>query len=248
VRAEAVHRVLDAEITATLARRPGSVPTVLDVGGGSGMWAVPLAAAGCAVTVIDPSPDALAVLHRRAVDAGCAEHIVGVQGDTDGLAELVPAGVADLVLAHGVLEVVDDPVAAVRALTAATAVGGVLSVLVANKFAAVLARAMAGHLADARQLLDDPDGRLAGRDDGGHDMLRRRMDTVRLRSLLEQAGLRVELLQGDGVITDLVPGAVLDASTGAADALAELELRAAVTPPLRDVASRLHAMARRLAA
>jgi S-adenosylmethionine-dependent methyltransferase len=245
VRAEAVHRALGAEITAILARRPSSVPTVLDVGGGSGVWAVPLAAAGCAVTVIDPSPDALAVLHRRAVDAGCAERIVGVQGDTDGLGELVPAGVADLVLAHGVLEVVDDPVTAVCGLAAATAAGGVLSVLVANRFAAVLARAMAGRLAEARQLLDDPDGRLAGRDDGGHDMLRRRLDTARLRSLLEQAGLGVELLQGDGVITDLVPGAVLDASTGAADALAELELRAAVTPPLRDVASRLHAMARR---
>jgi len=245
MRADAVHRALDAEIAAVLARRPGSTPAVLDVGGGSGVWAVPLATAGCAVTVIDPSPDALAVLRRRAADAGCADRIVGVQGDTDVLAELVPPGAADLVLAHGVLEVVDDEVAAVRALVAATAAGGVLSVLVANRFAAVLTRAMAGHLADARQLLDDPDGRLASRDDGGHDVLRRRMDTVRLRSLLEQAGLTVELLQGDGVVTELVPGATLDASPGAAEALAELELRAAVTPPLRDVASRLHAMARR---
>jgi hypothetical protein len=71
------------------------------------------------------------------------------------------------------------------------------------------------------------------------------MDTGRLRSLLEGAGLTVELLQGDGVVAELVPGTVLDASPGAAEALAELELRAAVTPPLRDVASRLHAMARR---
>ena len=245
MRADAVYRALHAEITAALARRPGVPPAVLDVGGGSGVWAVPLAAAGCAVTVIDPSPDALAVLRRRAADAGCAEHITGVQGDTDVLTDLVPPGAADLVLAHGVLEVVDDATAAVRALATATAAGGVLSVLVANRFAAVLTRAMAGRLADARQLLDDPDGRLASRDDGGHDVLRRRMDTGRLRSLLEGAGLTVELLQGDGVVAELVPGTVLDASPGAAEALAELELRAAVTPPLRDVASRLHAMARR---
>jgi SAM-dependent methyltransferase len=245
MRTDAVYRAVHAEVTAVLARRPGSPPVVLDVGGGSGVWAVPLALAGCAVTVIDPSPDALAVLHSRAADAGCAERITGVQGDTDVLPDLVPSGAADLVLAHGVLEVVDDAAAAVRALAAAVAAGGVLSVLVANRFAAVLTRAMAGHLADARNLLDDPDGRLASRDDGGHDVVRRRMDTASLRWLLERAGLTVELLQGDGVVAEFVPGAVLDANPGAAEALAELELRAAVTPPLRDVASRLHAMARR---
>jgi SAM-dependent methyltransferase len=243
MRADAVHRALESEITA--ARSRGRAPAVLDVGGGSGVWAVPLATAGCIVTVIDPSPDALAVLRRRAVEAGCAERIAGVQGDTDVLAELVAAGAADLVLAHGVLEVVDDATAAVHALAAATAPGGVLSVLVANRFAAVLTRAMAGRLADARELLDDPDGRVPSRDDGGHDALRRRLDTVRLRALLHDAGLIVELLQGDGVVTDLVPGAILEANPGAAEALAELELRAAVTPPLRDIASRLHAMARR---
>lgn len=245
MRADVVHRAVHAEVTAALTRRPGSPPAVLDVGGGSGVWAVPLAMAGCTVTVIDPSPDALAVLRRRAADAGCAERIVAVQGDTDVLADLVPPGTADLVLAHGVLEVVDDAAAAVRALAAAVAAGGVLSVLVANRFAAVLTRALAGRLADARDLLDDPDGRLASRDDGGHDVVRRRMDSDSLRRLLEQAGLTVELLQGDGVVAELVPAAVLDAQPGAAEALAELELRAAVTPPLRDVASRLHAMARR---
>jgi len=246
VRTDAVHRAVDAEIAAVRARRPGSAPTVLDVGGGSGVWAVPLAAAGCAVTVVDPSPDALAVLHRRATEAGCADRVAGVQGDTDGLAELVPPGVADLVLAHGVLEVVDDPVVAVRALASAAAPGGVVSVLVANRFAAVLARAMAGRITDARQLLDEPDGpvRERGNNGGGH-AAPRRLDTARLRSLLEACGLTVELLQGDGVVTELVPAATLEANPGAADALAELELLAAVTPPLRDVAARLHAMARR---
>jgi len=238
---------LDAEVTAAW-RRLGKAPTVLDVGGGSGVWAVPLAQAGCMVTVVDPSPDALAVLRRRAEEAGAADRIVAVQGDTDGLAEIAPPGSADLVLAHGVLEVVDDANAAVAALADVTAANGALSVLVANRFAAVLARAMAGRVADARQLLDDPDGRLPGSDDGRHDVLRRRLDTVRLRELLQSVGLTVELLQGDGVVTELVPGAMLDASHVSADQLAELELVAAVTPPLRDVASRLHAIARRTAA
>jgi hypothetical protein len=58
--------------------------------------------------------------------------------------------------------------------------------------------------------------------------------------MLEAAGLVVALVQGDGVVSDVMPGA------GAReDELAEFELAAATVSPLRDVASRLHALARR---
>jgi SAM-dependent methyltransferase len=212
---------------------------VLDVGGGSGVWAVPLAAAGCLVTVVDPSPNALATLQRRAVEAGVADHVTAVQGDTDLLADLVPAGHADLVLGHGVLEFVDDLPAALSQLAGAAAPGGAVSVLVANRYAALINRVLAGRLVDARQLLDDPDGQLPD------DSLKRRFDVDSLRSALSDAGLDVELLQGYGVVADLVPGAVLEGNPGAAEALAQLEVAAATQPPLRDVASRLHALARR---
>jgi hypothetical protein len=100
-------------------------------------------------------------------------------------------------------------------------------------------RVLAGRLVDARQLLDDPDGQLPD------DSLKRRFDVDSLRSALSDAGLDVELLQGYGVVADLVPGAVLEGNPGAAEALAQLEVAAATQPPLRDVASRLHALARR---
>ena len=60
---------------------------VLDLGGGTGGTAVPLAAAGHDVTVVDPSPDALASLARRAAETGTSPRIHPVQGDTDTVGE-----------------------------------------------------------------------------------------------------------------------------------------------------------------
>ncbi|MGH3980510.1 MAG: class I SAM-dependent methyltransferase [Pseudonocardiaceae bacterium] len=239
MRAPAVHRALEDEVAAARRRLDGD-PRVIDVGGGSGGWAVPLARAGCTVTVVDPSPNALATLRRRAAEAGVQQRITPVQGDADTLTDVVAAGAADLVLGHGVLEVVEDEVVAAAALAAAAAPGGAVSVLVANRYAAVLARALTGRLADARRLLDDPHGRL-----GDADPVLRRFDTVALTALLEGAGLTVERVQGDAVLTDLVPGGVLEGQHGATALLTELELTAADRAPLRDIATRLHAMARR---
>jgi SAM-dependent methyltransferase len=241
MRPDAVQRVLEAEVAAARDRRQGQPPRVLDVGGGSGVLAVPLAAAGCVVTVVEPSPNALATLARRAGDAGVADRITAVQGDTDALPRLVPADEADLVLGHGVLEVVDDPSVAVAALTTALAPGGAVSILVANRYAAVLHRALAGRLTDALHLLNDTTGQVPGTG----DTPLRRFDVDGLAALLTGAGLDVEVLQGHGVVADLVPGSVLESTPGAADTLAELELAAATRPPLRDVAARLHALARR---
>jgi SAM-dependent methyltransferase len=239
MRPDAVRLALDAELAAARRRRGGEPPRVLDVGGGSGVLAVPFAVAGCVVTVVEPNPNALATLSRRATDAGVGEHITALQVDSDALGQVVPAGGADLVLAHGLLEVVDDPKNTVAAMAAAAAPGGAVSVLVANRTAALLHRAIAGRLTDAARLAEDPSGRLPA------EALLRRYDTDGVLALLTDAGLTVELVQGHGVLSELVPGSVLQQDSSAQDALAELELRLAPTAPLRDIAARIHAVARK---
>ncbi len=234
----AVHRCLAAEVVRAQAR--GAVPQVLDVGGGSGAWAVALARLGCTVTVVDSSPNALAALHRRAREAGLSDRVTPVQGDVDALGEVAPPGGADLVLGHGLLEVVDDADHALGALAAATAAGGAVSVLVAGRHAAVLGRTLAGRLVEARAALTDPQGRC-----GPDDPLRRRLDATGLRALLERAGLVPETVQGDGVLDGWVPGSVRDGGPVAARALAELESLAVAVPALLETAVRLHALARR---
>jgi SAM-dependent methyltransferase len=234
-----VHRTLEAEVARAVAAGRAR-PRVLDVGGGSGAWAVALARLGCTVTVVDNSPNALAALHRRAREAGVDHLVTPVQGDVDALADVVPTGGYDLVLGHGLLEVVDDAGQAARALAAATAPGGAVSVLVAGRYAAVLGRTLAGRLAEARALLVDPQGRY-----GSDDPLRRRLDADALRALLEEAGLVPETVQGDGVLDGWVPGAVHDGGPAAVRAVAELEAMAAGRPALLELAARLHTLARR---
>ncbi|PWR11285.1 SAM-dependent methyltransferase [Micromonospora sicca] len=229
--------VIWSVLRAELERRAGERLTVLDVGGGTGGFAVPLAEAGHWVTVVDASPDALAALTRRAAEAGVADRVRALQGDGDALAGLVEPASVDLVLCHSVLEVVDEPASVVSALVGALRHGGAASVLVAGRAAAVLGRAMNGHLDVAAALAADPDGTA-----GPRDTLRRRYDVDGAAALLTAGGLTVEEIHGVRVLADLLPAAVAD---GQPAALVELERALAARSPYRDLAAQLHLFARR---
>lgn len=211
---------------------------VVDAGGGTGGFAVPLAEAGHRVTVVDPSPDALAALQRRAAERGLADRVAAVQGDLDDLPSLLPAGRADLLLCHSVLEMVDDPAVALAAAAAVLRPGGRLSLLVAGRDGAVLARAVAGHPDEAAHVLTDPAGRW-----GAADGTARRWTTADVTALVADAGLRVEQVHGVRVVADLVPSTALDLEPGAAAALLALERALSTRPPFRDLATQLHVLA-----
>jgi SAM-dependent methyltransferase len=222
---------------------------------------VGIAGLGHRVTVVDPSPDALAAARWRAGEAGVT--LTEVQGEAVDLPALVgepgAAGTsadengADLVICHNVLEYVDSPSAALAAVARVLRPGGTVSVLAANTVAAVLQRALAGKYAEARAMLPGPVSSSsvssssvspgAGPVAAGAAAAVRRFTLPELTALIEGAGLRAGEAHGIRIFSSLLPGAGADPAT--AEALRELEEAAATCPPLRDIATRLHVLAYR---
>jgi 2-polyprenyl-3-methyl-5-hydroxy-6-metoxy-1,4-benzoquinol methylase len=213
--------------------RLGRSLEVVDLGGGTGGLAVRIAASGHRVTVVDPSPDALAALERRAADAGVA--VRAVQGDTDGLAGIVGTDATDALLCHGVLELVASPSHALTKVRPVLRPGALLSVVAAQRAGAVLSRALAGHFSDASSLLAGDPGDV------------RRFDRRELVDLLTGHGFSVRTVHGVRVVVDHVPAAAADLQPGSRNALRDLEAAVAAHPDFIGVASQLHVLASRTA-
>jgi S-adenosylmethionine-dependent methyltransferase len=242
LRTSAVHRALD-ELTARRRDELGRPLRVLDLGGGTGGTAVPLAVAGHDLTVVDPSPDALFSLRRRAAEHDVETRVRALQGDTETVRTLVGDDPGfDLVCLHGTLEVVDDPAAALEAVAALLGPGGTLSLVVAQRLHAVLARALAGEFERARAVLTRPDGRW-----GDDDPSPRRYDEETVLALLRDHGLEPMSSTGIRAFTDLVPSALVDSESDRA-ALLDLEDAAVHDPAhplLGALGSALHVLATR---
>nr|WP_284287439.1 methyltransferase domain-containing protein [Angustibacter aerolatus] len=116
-----------------------------------------------------PSPPCSVAPPRPVPPSACT-----VSRPTPGrLDDVAAPGTVDLVCCHGVLEYVDDPAAALSAVARLLRPGGAASVLVAQRSAVVVARALAGRFAEASRALEDPDGRW-----GAADPLPRRFDAA----------------------------------------------------------------------
>ena len=99
---------------------------VLDVGGGDGMDALPLASAGHDVTIVDPSEAWLREAQRRADAAGV--QIATIAGGLDDL----PVGEWDLVMCHFVLRYRTPEAGDIRTLASRVRPGGRLSLMDVN--------------------------------------------------------------------------------------------------------------------
>ena len=237
-------------VVSTLAGQTGRAALdIVDAGGGTGGFAVPLASLGHHVTVVDPSPDSLAAAQRRAAEQNVP--LRAVQGDAADLALVAGKQSADLVLCHSVLEYVDSPPAAMAAIAAVLRPGGAVSVLTASAVAAVIHRALAGRFDEARRLLAGLGSAASAYGDGsgaaaeGHGQrgaCPRRFTLAGVTGLIEEAGLRPGPALGVRVFADLVPRVVADADPGAAHALQGLELAVAAHPAFHDFAAQIHVL------
>jgi SAM-dependent methyltransferase len=243
-------------VAATLAADTGRARLdIVDAGGGTGGFAVPLASLGHSVTVIDTSPDSLAAAQRRAAEQSVP--LRAIQGEAADLATLAGEQSADLVLCHSVLEYVDSPLAAMAAIAAVLRPGGAVSVLTASAVAAVIHRALAGRFDEARRLLTGigpgagGNGNAARTDwsepaaPGPAGTGPRRFTLAGVTSLIEQAGLRPGAALGVRVFADLVPRVVADADPGAEHALQGLELAVSAHPAFHDFAAQFHVLGHR---
>lgn len=219
-----VWEVLVAGLTRRIGQCGRTALDVVDLGGGTGGFAVPLARLGHRVTVVDPSPDALASLERRAAEEGVSELVRAVQGDLGSVFDAVAKQSADAVLCHGVLEVADDPVSGMAAAAGVLRPGGVASVLAASRDGLVVARALGGNVAGALAALHGPTPR--------------RFTEDALVELIGAAGLDVVSRHGVLLFADLVPSAAADDPD-----LIELEVETASRPEFRALATRLHVLA-----
>lgn len=200
---------------------------VLDLGGGSGVYAVPIAADGHTVEVLDHSNDALATLERRAEAEGVGERVTARNVDLDHVGEPIEAHSADLVLCHRVLEFVESPIDMLAAAAGALSDGGTLSIVAANRPGVVLSRIISGRLDEANAILDGSAPAQAGH----------RFDADELRTMLEGLGLHVTHIRGVGLIGELNPA---EADTAGGRTLAQ---RVAADSFLAQAAPLLHMIA-----
>jgi S-adenosylmethionine-dependent methyltransferase len=103
---------------------------ILDVGGGTGELATDLAEVGHSLTLLDFSPAMVEQARRR-----CAGlDVTLVCADVDQLGVLFKAESFGLALCHSVLEFLDDPLALLRDLARVVRTGGLLSIVVGNRY------------------------------------------------------------------------------------------------------------------
>jgi len=206
-------------LSSSIARLGGGSWRILDVGGGDGGDALPLALAGHQVTVLDPSVPMLAKLGEDAAEAGVGDRVRGVQGDIEAIAGLEPQGF-DLVLCHFVLQYLDALDGPLGQLLGAVKPGGYVSLIAPNRPGEVLAKATRGvDPAAAFALLDAETNRTLTFD---HTV--RRIDAETAIAALEAAGCEIVSRFGGRIINDLLPDAAPKADPAFFADLLRLEL------------------------
>lgn len=190
-------RIRYAVVEETLRRemaRLGAGLRILDVGGGDGRDAIPLARRGHRVTILDRSRAWLDEARRRAEAAGTqVETVVGDLDDRPALGEY------DVVLCHLVLQYRPADADDVPRLAAWTRSGGVVSVLLPNPDGLVLRRLVVAGAGAALEELHADTARTVLFDD---DV--RKIPAAEAEDALRRSGLPVVRRYGTRIANDLL--------------------------------------------
>ncbi|CAN5214773.1 hypothetical protein BH20ACT24_BH20ACT24_16920 [soil metagenome] len=204
---------------------------VLDAGGGTGAFALPLARRGYMVTLLDRSGEWLEEARRGAADEGLRVQLI--EGPAERAPDLVGDGF-DAVLAHTLLVYAEDPMGTLSALRAAAKSEAVLSLLEKNRASLALRPGLTGEYEEALRVLDDPisAGRLG--------IPNRSRSMAELRSLLVSTGWRPRDWAGIRLFSDGVRDDIDEASFAS---VLRLDRAVATREPYRRVARLVHLLA-----
>ena len=206
---------------------------IVDVGGGAGAQAIPLARQGYGVTLLDPSEEMLRRAHEalQGESPAIRDRVRLVRGTGEDACRVLGEERFDAVLCHGVTMYVDDPEPLVHALISLTRRGGTISLLTKNQEALAMRPALEGRYRDALSALE------ADRDTGGMGVPTRAHPLGQLMDWLREGGTEVVRWYGVRVFTDHLGHQ--EAGPDVEEVL-ELEWQAGQRDPYRRVARLIH--------
>jgi ubiquinone/menaquinone biosynthesis C-methylase UbiE len=216
-----------------LARHLAALPPgliILDAGGGSGSFSLPLAQQGHRVCLLDISDQMLAIAQdrARAIEPALLTRVDFCCAPVEHVERLYSPGHFDLVLCHTLLEYLEEPEKTIHALSRMVREGGLLSLQFVTPFADALRWAL------ARQDLEK--ARLALRQQVSTADLfglpRRVFDPAVMRRLMREEALDVVAEYGIRIFADYLPAARLEDADFLRH-LMDLELAASSLDPYR---------------
>ncbi|HEY6532300.1 MAG TPA: methyltransferase [Acidimicrobiales bacterium] len=212
---------------------------VVDVGGGAGHQAIPLARDGYRVTVVEPSMGMLEQAEERlAAESPEVRSRVTLVNATGEDAVAATGGTRfSAVLCHAVVQYLDDPGPLLGALAALADDGALVSVVAKNQLTLPIPHALEGRWAEALAAFED-DRMVCGLG------LPTRADTVAgLSDQLAEVGVHPSAWYGVGFFTDWWNSRLPAAE--ASDDLLAAELEASRRDPYRQLGRMFHLVGRR---
>lgn len=120
---------------------------ILDAGGGTGFYSIPLAAKGHDVVILDRSKKMLETAEVKADRLGLTKRVKTLLGDMQNIQQ--PEQSFDIVLCHLALCHVDDPLKALSEFARVLRKDGILSLIVENKMFFSIAEAFKSNIPEA---------------------------------------------------------------------------------------------------